>query len=129
MNYSQLISNGYYFQVFKPFVQAYGLQMAAYIGLLIDKQHYWDLACNKDKTQNGFWFHSADKIRAEIGVPVKTQQGFRIQLEDAGAIETKKMGTPARIWYRLNWDNYQLLVERSVIELDAPIPISLWSQT
>lgn len=83
-------------------IKQYGLETAGFIGCLYS---WWNTYRKKGKlTYDGFFFQTQKRIKDLIGVSRSKQKTIVDLLKKDGVLEIKKMGTPQKIYYRLNPD-------------------------
>lgn len=83
----------------KEIIDIYDAPTALWFGDIYSRWHYFD---NKNKSQDGFFYVSQEKIYESTKLDRKKQTKIIQQLSADGAISIKRKGIPARNWYRIN---------------------------
>ena len=71
-------------------------------GIMISQFLYWSR--NRVTIERGGWFYKSEaEVYEETGLSAKEQRKAREILSEYYILDTKKMGMPARNWYRINY--------------------------
>jgi len=98
-----LLSSSSFIIVNKILIKAVGLEAAVIIGELCSEYNYWE---ERDQLTDGEWFFSTrDNIEKNTGLSEYQQRKAINILLKFGLLETKKMGMPSKVYYRLNEKN------------------------
>ena len=103
MSVIHFLSSGNFITVNKTLIKELGLVPAILIGELASEYMYWE---TQDNLVDGCWFYSTmNNIHENTGLSEHDQrEGIKV-LIDIGVIETKKMGVPAKRYFKLNEEN------------------------
>lgn len=100
MSVIHLLSAGNFIAVNKSLIKSIGLIPAILIGELASECLYWE---TQGTLVDGCWFYSTvDNINDNTGLSEHDQREGIKSLIDLGIIETKKMGVPAKRYFKLN---------------------------
>ena len=78
---------------------------------------YWD---PKATDPDGWVWKTREEIFQETGLSRREQETARRQLVDAGVLEEKRRGVPARLFYRVDLDQLERLIATYQVGEDAP---------
>lgn len=114
MRVIKLLGQGNFITVNKVIVEALGLYEAILLGCLCSKQDYWE---DRDEcTNDGYFFCTAEQFKAETTLSAAQQKKAFDKLEEAGIIQTRRVGIPARKYFRINESRLtELLIQDSEI--------------
>lgn len=70
-------------------------------GVFVSNFFYWE---GKQHDEDGWMYKSQSEILDETGLSRSEQEGARKRLREFGALEEKKAGVPAKLYYRFNWN-------------------------
>lgn len=62
---------------------------------------YWE---GKQKNEEGWIYKTMEEIRKETGLSRNEQETARKRLKELNILEEKRMGIPAKLYFRFNWD-------------------------
>lgn len=74
--------------------------------IFLQEVGHWD-----QYSEDGWVFRTQDEIRRATALRVDAQNGARKILRDLDIIEEERKGVPARLYYRVNWDKLQALLQ------------------
>ena len=87
----------------KTILSKLGCRTAVYLANLIDKYKYF-YTYKKKHCKNGWFFLIEEQQQIQIGMSVFVIRKKKQKLITLGLLETKRMGMPAKVYYRLNTD-------------------------
>lgn len=96
---SMIASSGY-ITVNKNIAQMYGLDAAVILGELASEYEYWTKV--KRMPANGYFFSTVENVEKNTTLTRKRQQIALKVLQDAGIVDVKLMGLPAKRHIKLN---------------------------
>lgn len=111
---------------FKAFLHIIGSRPVAYhkiftditgslaAGVFLSQCCYWSQVA---KDEDGWFYHTADQFQEELGISRKEQATARRILTQHGFLQEKRAGLPARLYYRVD---YQNLI--SALDSHSPTP-------
>lgn len=77
-----------------------------YLSEMIDKHNY----LSHNENYDGWFFYQQDKIEKKLFINVKHQRKIVNLLKKENIIDTKKMGLPLKIYYKLNVKNIEKII-------------------
>lgn len=100
---ASLLSSSSFIMTNKIMIKAVGTDAAIILGELCSEYNYWE---QRGELTYGNWFYSTrDNIEDNTGLSEYRQRIAINKLIEMGLIETKKMGIPCKIYYKLNETN------------------------
>lgn len=94
-----LLGSDAYIQVNKKLIKELGLHEAIMIAELLSERKYWYM---HDKLTDDCWFYSTrENLEENTGLSPYYQREAILSLVNAEVLETKKMGLPAKVYYRV----------------------------
>ena len=97
---ASLLSSSSFIMTNKILIKAVGTDAAIILGELCSEYNYWE---QRDELLNGKWFYSTrENIEDNTGLSEYRQRVAINKLIKIGLVETKKMGIPCKIYYKLN---------------------------
>lgn len=72
---------------------------------------YWN---GKQSDSGGWIYKTAEEIREETGLSYKEQKNARKVLKELGILEEKRVGMPARLYYKFNWQKLEELILQKI---------------
>ena len=96
---SLIASNGY-ITVNKTIAHMYGLEAAVILGELASEYEYWTKV--KRMPADGYFFSTVENVEKNTTLTRKRQQIALKVLQDAGIVDVKLMGLPAKRHIKLN---------------------------
>lgn len=108
MSIIHFLSSGNFIIVNKSLIKELGLVSAILVGELASEYSYWE---TQNELVDGCWFYSTvDNIHENTGLSEHDQrEGVKV-LVNLGLVEIKKMGVPAKRYFKLNEDSLLTLV-------------------
>jgi len=95
----KILGNGAFWIVNKHIAKATSIEAALMLADLADKAEYFN---NRgETTDDGFFFNTADSIADNTGLSYHLQKKALKLLTDAGFIETKLKGVPAKLHFKI----------------------------
>ncbi|MBR0491772.1 MAG: hypothetical protein IJJ82_07015 [Clostridia bacterium] len=124
---ASLLSSSSFIMTNKIMIKAVGTDAAIILGELCSEYNYWE---QRDELLNGMWFYSTrENIEDNTGLSEYRQRVAINKLIEKGLIETKKMGIPCKIYYKLNEINilncYRDTQENLLKSPKNPVPKNL----
>lgn len=95
----QALTDEAHWRVNKRLVYAVGLDAALLLTNLVSKQYYFK--SKKTLTREGFFFNTQKNITESLGMSPHTQRQVIRKLELIGILETRKMGIPAKTYFKV----------------------------
>src|SRR5687768_2800457 len=74
---------------------------SATAGLLLSQLWYWSRHTT-ERDRDGWFYKTMDEIHAETALTRSEQMTARKKLVERGLLEEKRVGLPARMWFRVN---------------------------
>lgn len=96
--FAQLTADAQFSKFYDQISLALGLDEAVLFGKLVNCAKYW---YDKNELQDGFFFITYEYIENKIGLSAYRQRKAFSHMEEAGIIETRMMGVPAKKFYRI----------------------------
>lgn len=94
-----ILSQEAFWMINKQMVSAFSLEAALILSLLIDKEDYYKASNQLD--EEGFFYHTSIEIEKATGLTYHIQKGAIKLLMDAGFIDTKLKGLPAKLHFKI----------------------------
>lgn len=96
---SKILGSGAFWVVNKHLAKATSLESALILADLADKAEYFN---NRgETTEDGFFFNTADNIKENTGLTYHSQKKALKILKEAGFIETRLQGVPAKLHFKI----------------------------
>lgn len=106
MSLLQAISSENFITVNRTLIKKLGLEAAVLLGELASEHVYWS---EREELKDGFFFSTIENIEEKTGLTGYQQRQAINKLAEAGIIECKKMGIPAKRYIRI--------IEQQVVNL------------
>ncbi len=103
---SQLLSRPIAFQ--RPYAVIAG---SAAGGLFLSQAVYWS---DRSQHEGGWFYTSQDEWHEQTMLKRSEQERARKELKKAGVLEEIRKGNPARLWYRVNKNQLNLLLYKTI---------------
>ena len=128
MGLVSMIASNNYIVVNKQLARLFGLEEALLLGELASELEYWQ---QRGELQDGFFYSTIDNVKEATTLSDKRQRSALKTLKEAGIIDVKLAGLPAKRYIRINEKQLaQILLNNScensaasfakTEELDAP---------
>lgn len=111
----QIIGNRNWFHFNKNISRRYGVEVARFVGFLADMQGY--AREMNTITEDGFFFCTSNTIEEWLKFDVRKQRKLVKVLEDEGVLTTKRMGLPAKRYFKFNSIKLLELLNINVVDL------------
>lgn len=85
--------------------------------LMLSQAIYWQ---ERAQREDGFWYKTQSEWAEETRMSRKEQEGARKKLRTTRLFEEKKMGVPAKIYYRVNLDRLEDTLIKLMETTDCP---------
>jgi hypothetical protein len=95
-----LLEHGSWLMLNMPLIRKIGIDGAVLLANLVSKQKYFKR--KKSLTNEGFFYNEKNSIEKYTTLSFYRQQQALKILIDEGLVETKKHGTPQRVFYRVD---------------------------
>lgn len=83
-----------------PLIQKLGIAKANLLAFLLSKRR---MVHERFGLKPGGWFYcKAECIETELGIPARTQSKWTAELVEAGLIDKRRDGIPAKLYFRIN---------------------------
>lgn len=93
------VASSNYISVNKVLAKKFGINEAIILGELASEYDYWN---GREELQDGFFYSTVDNISKNTTIGEKQQRLAINNLVSAGVIEVKKMGLPAKRYFKIN---------------------------
>ena len=105
----------------KSLIKLLGLVDASFLSLLVNKHNYWkERGTKENETYDGWFYHTHKNIMEELGISDHQIRESKKRLIQDGLIITKKMKTPAKEFYQIDFEIlYRGLVLEKVKDLSS----------
>lgn len=100
INVLNLLADGNFITVNKTVIKKVGLYEAILLGVLAGKQKYWEE--HDGLTEDGYFFNTIENFEEETTISEYQQRQAFKHLEELGIISTKRIGIPAKKYFRIN---------------------------
>ena len=98
----QLLKNQGYVMTYKCLIKELGTVEAVFLSELISKHKYFE---SRDMLDGeGYFFCTQKNINESTGIKRRRLESLRPKLKELGFIDYKRKGTPAKIWYKINYE-------------------------
>ena len=108
-----LLSSSAYIVVNKILSKRVGLKASVLLADLISKENYFE---NRGEIKDGFFFNTSKNIERDTTLTYCKQKGAIQILEDEGFIETKLMGMPATLHFKILQNKIDSFLKTSIKE-------------
>jgi len=103
-----ILSQGSWWILNKALTLALGLDASYLLSDLTSRHEYWERV--GELTKDGYFFCTKDQIEKDTSLsPYKQTEAVKVLVE-AGLLQTKRMGNPAKLYYQLNFKNINSLL-------------------
>lgn len=99
MGLVSLIASNNYIVVNKQLARAFGLEEAIMLGELASEMEYWQ---QRGELQGGFFYSTIENVKDSTTLSDKRQRSALTTLKEAGIIDVKLAGLPAKRYIRIN---------------------------
>lgn len=111
MGLVSLIASNNYIVVNKQLARAFGLEEAVILGELASEMEYWQ---QRGELQDGYFFSTIENVKECTTLSDKRQRSALNALKDAGILDVKLAGIPAKRYIRINEKQLaQILLDNS----------------
>jgi uncharacterized phage protein (TIGR02220 family) len=93
-----MIASNNYIVVNKQLARAFGLEAAIMLGELASQMEYWQ---QRGELQDGFFYSTIENVKDSTTLSDKRQRSALTTLKDAGIIDVKLAGLPAKRYIRI----------------------------
>ena len=89
--------------------------------LMLSQAFYWQNQLKEaSRKEDGWWYHSSEDWLEETGLTQDMLASARTKLVEAGVLEYRVSGMPARSWYRVNGNNLMKQLLEYKISMKKP---------
>lgn len=99
MGLVSLIASNNYIVVNKQLARAFGLEEALILGELASEMEYWQ---QRGELKDGYFYSTIENVKDSTTLSDKRQRSALNTLKDAGIIDVKLAGLPAKRYIRIN---------------------------
>lgn len=99
MGLVSMIASNNYIVVNKQLARAFGLEEALMLGELASEMEYWQ---QRGELKDGFFYSTIDNVKESTTLSDKRQRSALGTLKDAGIVDVKLAGLPAKRYIRIN---------------------------
>jgi uncharacterized phage protein (TIGR02220 family) len=99
MGLVSLIASNNYIVVNKQLARAFGLEEAVLLGELASEMEYWQ---QRGELKDGYFYSTIDNVKDSTTLSDKRQRSALTALKDAGIVDVKLAGLPAKRYVRIN---------------------------
>lgn len=99
MGLVSLIASNNYIVVNKQLARAFGLEEAVILGELASEMEYWQ---QRGELQDGYFYSTIENVKDSTTLSDKRQRSALNELKEAGIIDVKLAGLPAKRYIRIN---------------------------
>lgn len=99
MGLVSMIASNNYIVVNKQLAQAFGLEEAVILGELASEMEYWQ---QRGELNDGFFYSTIENVKDSTTLTEKRQRSALKALKEAGIIDVKLAGLPAKRYIRIN---------------------------
>lgn len=99
MGLVSLIASNNYIVVNKQLARAFGLEEAVMLGELASEMEYWQ---QRGELQDGYFYSTIENVKGSTTLSDKRQRSALNALKDAGIVDVKLAGLPAKRYIRIN---------------------------
>ena len=111
MGLVSLIASNNYIVVNKQLARAFGLEEAVLLGELASEMEYWQ---QRGELKDGYFYSTIDNVKDSTTLSDKRQRSALTALKDAGIVDVKLAGLPAKRYIRINENQLaQILLNNS----------------
>jgi hypothetical protein len=113
MDIIDLLAQDNYILANKTIARLYGLDEAILLGELASEYRYW---VKEDKLTDGFFFSTVENVKENTTLSDKRQRAAITTLKEAGIIEVKLMGLPAKRYIKLNAEQLLSITTDNILQ-------------
>lgn len=99
MGLVSLIASNNYIVVNKQLARAFGLEEAVILGELASEMEYWQ---QRGELKDGYFYSTIENVKDSTTLSDKRQRSALTALKDAGIVDVKLAGLPAKRYIRIN---------------------------
>lgn len=107
MGLVSLIASNNYIVVNKQLAKAFGLEEAVMLGELASEMEYWQ---QRGELSDGYFYSTIENVKDSTTLSDKRQRSALNALKDAGIVDVKLAGLPAKRYIRINEKQLALLL-------------------
>lgn len=107
MGLVSMIASNNYIVVNKQLARAFGLEEAVILGELASEMEYWQ---QRGELQEGFFYSTIENVKDSTTLSDKRQRSALNTLKDAGIVDVKLAGLPAKRYIRINEKQLALIL-------------------
>lgn len=113
MGLVSMIASNNYIVVNKQLARMFGLEEAIMLGELASEMEYWQ---QRGELQGGFFYSTIENVKDSTTLSDKRQRSALTALKDAGIVDVKLAGMPAKRYIRINEKQLALILLNNVSE-------------
>lgn len=98
MSVLHLLSSGNFITVNRTLIKSYGLDAAVMLGELASEFLYWD---ERGAAEGGWFYSTVENVEQNAGLTAHEQRNALVKLAEAGLVEVKRGGMPAKRYIRI----------------------------
>lgn len=99
MGLVSMIASNNYIVVNKQLARAFGLEEAVILGELASEMEYWQ---QRGELRDGYFYSTIENVKDSTTLSAKRQRSALNALKDAGIVDVKLAGLPAKRYMRIN---------------------------
>lgn len=99
MDIIDLLANDNYIIANKTIARLYGLEEAVLLGELASEYKYWQ---RRDELKDGYFYSTIENVKDNTTLSDKRQRSALTALKEAGLVDVKLMGIPAKRYIKIN---------------------------
>ena len=99
MGLVSMIASNSYIVVNKQLAKAFGLEEAVMLGELASEMEYWQ---QRGELKDGYFYSTIENVKDSTTLSDKRQRSALTALKDAGIVDVKLAGLPAKRYIRIN---------------------------
>ena len=107
MGLVSMIASNNYIVVNKQLARAFGLEEAVILGELASEMEYWQ---QRGELKDGYFYSTIENVKDSTTLSDKRQRSALATLKDAGIVDVKLAGLPAKRYVRINEQQLALIL-------------------
>lgn len=107
MGLVSMIASNNYIVVNKQLARAFGLEEAVILGELASEMEYWQ---QRGELKDGYFYSTIENVKESTTLSDKRQRSALGTLKDAGIVDVKLAGLPAKRYVRINEQQLALIL-------------------
>lgn len=116
MGLVSLIASNNYIVVNKQLARAFGLEEAVILGELASEMEYWQ---QRGELKDGYFYSTIENVKDSTTLSDKRQRSALNALKEAGIIDVKLAGLPAKRYIRINENQLSQILLNNACEIGA----------